>query len=63
MEIDNRMRITNNNPDCGIVNIMLHDVCNYKCSYCHPYHYGGKNRWPADWENYVDLLNDFEKNN
>jgi len=63
MDIDNHMRITNNNLDCGIVNIMLHDVCNYKCTYCSPYHYGGKHRWPTNWENYVDLLEDMEEHN
>ena len=57
------MRITNNNPDCGIVNIMLHNTCNYKCSYCSPYHYDGKYRWPTNWENYIDLIEDMEEHN
>ena len=28
------MHITNENLDCAIITLFIHNVCNYNCSYC-----------------------------
>ena len=50
------MRITNENLDCAIVTLFIHNVCNYNCSYCSDFHRDGSNRWPEDWQPYLDFL-------
>ena len=57
------MRITNNNSDCGVMHINLHNVCNFKCSYCDPMYYSGDNRWPNSWDGYLDLIDDMKERN
>ena len=57
------MEIINQNPDCGIITIFIHNTCNFKCSYCSPEHYGGKNNWPQNWDNYLDLIDDLKEKN
>lgn len=50
------MRITNENLDCCIVTLFMHNVCNYKCSYCNDYHRDGTYRWSDNWEPYINLI-------
>ena len=57
------MHITNENLDCCIVTLFIHNVCNYSCSYCSDYHRDGTQRWPADWEPYLDLIKRLKKRN
>ena len=57
------MHITNENLDCCIVTLFIHNVCNYSCSYCSDYHRDGTQRWPEDWEPYLDLIKRLKKRN
>lgn len=57
------MRITNENPDCCILTLFVHNVCNYKCSYCSDYHRDGSSRWPDKWEPYIELINRLKERN
>jgi organic radical activating enzyme len=57
------MHITNENLDCCIVTLFIHNVCNYTCSYCSDYHRDGTQRWPEDWEPYLDLIKRLKKRN
>lgn len=57
------MHLTNNNPNCGIIEITLHTTCNFKCSYCDPVNYDGKYRWKDDFTPYLNIINDFKKRN
>ncbi len=57
------MRITNENLDCCIVTLFIHNVCNYKCSYCSSYHNDGSVRWPTDWTPYIEFLNELQQRN
>lgn len=57
------MHITNENLDCCIVTLFIHNVCNYKCSYCNDYHRDGKYRWPTDWDPYINFINELKKKN
>lgn len=57
------MYITNENLDCCIVTLFVHNVCNYSCSYCNDYHRDGSHRWPKDWTKWVDFINDLKKRN
>lgn len=50
------MHVTNENLDCTIITIFVHDNCNFHCSYCSDLHHGGRNRWPQDWKPYLDLI-------
>jgi len=53
-------KLTNNNPDCGVLSITLNDVCNFKCSYCSPIHNDGKYRWPDDnaFDTYLEIADE-----
>lgn len=57
------MRITNENLDCAVVTLFIHNVCNYNCSYCSDFHRDGSNRWPDDWQPYLDFLDRVKQNN
>lgn len=57
------MRITNENLDCCIVTLFIHNVCNYSCSYCNDYHRDGSFRWPENWDPYVQLIEKLKKKN
>lgn len=56
-------KLTNNNPDCAIVTLFMHNVCNYNCSYCSDYHRDGSYRWRDDWTPYLKFLSEVEKRN
>lgn len=60
---DTSTHITNENLDCCIITLFLHNVCNYKCSYCSDYHRDGSYRWPDDWQAYSNLINRVKENN
>lgn len=57
------MHITNENPDCCILTIFIHNVCNYRCSYCNDYHRDGSFRWPSDWVPYRTLIDRLKERN
>lgn len=57
------MRITNENLDCCIVTLFIHNVCNYSCSYCSDFHRDGSYRWPEDWTPYLNFINDLKQRN
>lgn len=57
------MHITNENLDCAIITLFIHNVCNYNCSYCDDYHRDGSERWPTDWKPYIDLIEKMQKKN
>jgi len=57
------MRITNENLDCAVVTLFIHNVCNYNCSYCSDFHRDGSNRWPEDWQPYLDFLERVKQTN
>jgi MoaA/NifB/PqqE/SkfB family radical SAM enzyme len=57
------MRITNENLDCCIVTLFMHNVCNYKCSYCNDYHRDGTYRWSDNWEPYINLIDRLKERN
>ncbi len=50
------MKITNENLDCAIVSFYMHNVCNFKCSYCLPHHYNGDQRWPEETKSYLKFI-------
>jgi len=50
------MHITNENLDCTIITMFIHNACNFSCSYCSDYHRNGSLRWPQDWTPYLDLI-------
>lgn len=57
------MHITNENLDCCILTLFIHNVCNYSCSYCNDYHRSGSYRWPDNWEPYINLISNLKKRN
>ena len=57
------MRITNENLDCCIVTLFIHNVCNFNCSYCSDFHRDGSYRWPDDWTKYLEFINELKKRN
>lgn len=57
------MHITNENLDCCIVTLFIHNVCNYSCSYCSDFHRDGSYRWPEDWAPYLNFINDLKQRN
>jgi MoaA/NifB/PqqE/SkfB family radical SAM enzyme len=57
------MHITNENLDCCIVTLFVHNVCNFSCSYCNDFHRSGDRRWPTDWAPYLDLITDLKSRN
>jgi organic radical activating enzyme len=57
------MHITNENLDCCIVTLFVHNVCNYNCSYCSDFHRDGSYRWPEDWTPYLNFINDLKQRN
>ena len=57
------MHITNENLDCCIVTLFIHNVCNYDCSYCSDFHRDGSYRWPEDWTPYLNFINDLKQRN
>ena len=57
------MHITNENPDCCILTLFVHNVCNYSCSYCNDYHRDGSHRWPTDWTPYIKLIAQLKERN
>lgn len=57
------MQITNENLDCCILTIFIHNVCNYKCSYCNDNHRDGSVRWPEDWSPYTELIRRLKERN
>ena len=57
------MRITNENLDCCILTLFVHNVCNYKCSYCNDYHRDGSYRWSDDWTPYIKLIEQLKQRN
>lgn len=57
------MRITNENLDCAVVTLFIHNVCNYNCSYCSDFHRDGSNRWPDDWQPYINFLDRVKQTN
>jgi organic radical activating enzyme len=50
------MHITNENLDCTIITMFIHNLCNFSCSYCSDFHRNGEFRWPQDWTPYVNLI-------
>ena len=57
------MRITNENLDCAVVTLFIHNVCNYNCSYCSDFHRDGSSRWPDDWQPYINFLDRVKQTN
>lgn len=57
------MHITNENLDCCVLTLFLHNVCNYSCSYCNDYHRSGEYRWPENWDPYFELIENIKKQN
>lgn len=57
------MHITNENLDCCILTLFIHNVCNYNCSYCNDYHRSGLYRWPDNWEPYINLISTLKTRN
>jgi organic radical activating enzyme len=57
------MHITNENLDCCIITLFIHNVCNYNCSYCSDFHRDGSYRWPEDWTPYLNFINDLKQRN
>ena len=57
------MHITNENLDCCIATLFIHNVCNYSCSYCSDFHRDGSYRWPEDWTPYLNFINDLKQRN
>ncbi len=57
------MHITNENLDCCILTLFIHNVCNYNCSYCNDYHRSGSYRWPDNWEPYINLISTLKTRN
>jgi len=57
------MHITNENLDCCVLTLFVHNVCNFSCSYCNDYHRDGSYRWPTDWQPYIDLIKNVKKQN
>jgi sulfatase maturation enzyme AslB (radical SAM superfamily) len=57
------MRLDNNNPDCAIVTLFTHNVCNYNCSYCSDYHRDGSYRWSDNWTPWINFIKEVEKRN
>lgn len=57
------MHITNENLNCCILTLFIHNVCNYSCSYCNDYHRDGSYRWPVDWKPYGDLISKLKETN
>lgn len=57
------MRITNENLDCCILTLFIHNVCNFNCSYCSDYHRDGSHRWPTDWQPYLKLIEELKETN
>ncbi len=57
------MKITNENLDCCILTLFVHNVCNYRCSYCNDYHRDGTHRWPDDWSPYIRLIEQLKQRN
>ena len=56
-------RVTNENPDCGLVTLFMHNYCNYSCSYCSPVHRDNTHRWPDDITAYVEFLKQVRERN
>lgn len=54
------MYLTSNNPECAIITLFVHNVCNYNCSYCSDYHRIGDYRWPSDWTPYLNFIKDLK---
>lgn len=57
------MRITNENLDCCILTLFVHNVCNYRCSYCNDYHRDGSHRWSDNWDPYIKLIEQLKERN
>lgn len=57
------MRITNENLDCCILTLFVHNVCNYRCSYCNDYHRDGSHRWSDNWDPYITLIDKLKQRN
>lgn len=57
------MHISNENLDCCVLTLFIHNVCNYSCSYCNDYHRSGSHRWPDNWEPYINLIYNLKKRN
>ena len=55
------MEIINSNPDCCIVSLFVHNVCNFNCSYCSDEHRDGSYRWPTKWDGYLDLIDEIKE--
>ena len=55
------MEIINSNPDCCIVSLFVHNVCNFNCSYCSDEHRDGSYRWPTNWDGYLDLIDEIKE--
>ncbi len=57
------IHLTNENSDCAIVSIVLHNYCNFSCSYCTPTNYGGTHKWPSETKSYLDFLGRIRQRN
>lgn len=57
------MHITNENLNCCVLTLFIHNVCNYSCSYCNDYHRSGSYRWPDDWTPYIKLITELKQRN
>lgn len=57
------MHLTNSNLDCGIIEITLHNTCNFKCKYCSPYSNDGTYQYREDITPYLKIINDFKQRN
>ena len=55
------MHITNENLDCTIITMFIHNSCNFSCSYCSDFHRNGKYHWPTDWAPYLKLIEQQKK--
>ena len=57
------LHVTNENLDCALVTLFVHNYCNYACSYCSPVHRSNSHRWPEDIGPFVDFLSNVRKQN
>jgi len=55
--------VTNENPDCALVTLFLHNRCNYSCDYCNTLHRDGSHGWPQDAAPFVTFLDRVRQRN
>ncbi|HMN69120.1 MAG TPA: radical SAM protein [Bdellovibrionales bacterium] len=59
----NFTHVTSENTECCILTLFVHNVCNFKCSYCNALHNSGSNKWPGDIAPYLELIRRLRESN